>query len=191
MKNRPQKGDFNYLSWQKKFTLIRTLAYFLIVFAVFLIGYITTKTRNNLLTVVAILGVLPAGKSLVNTIMFLRFKPAAETLKNSLKEAEDKITILYNMMISSSEKIYFADCIAISNHSVYLYITNEKTDEKKVEKYLKNVLSNHGKGNVNIKAYKSSSEFLSRLKTAKDLQSNEENADFEEKIADILKSFCL
>lgn len=168
MKNRPQKGDFNYLSWQKKFTLIRTLAYFLIVFAVFLIGYITTKTRNNLLTVVAILGVLPAGKSLVNTIMFLRFKPAAETLKNSLKEAEDKITILYNMMISSSEKIYFADCIAISNHSVYLYITNEKTDEKKVEKYLKNVLSNHGKGNVNIKAYTSSSEFLSRLKTAKD-----------------------
>ena len=54
--------------------------------------------------------------------------------------------------------------------------------EKKVEKYLKNVLSNHGKGNVNIKAYKSSSEFLSRLKTAKDLQSNEENSNFDGEI---------
>lgn len=48
MKNRPQKGDFNYLSWQKKFTLIRTLAYFLIVFAVFLIGYINDKDKKTI-----------------------------------------------------------------------------------------------------------------------------------------------
>ena len=42
---------------RKKVEIIRTVIYFLLVAAIFTLGYVQTKTRSNLLTVVAILAV--------------------------------------------------------------------------------------------------------------------------------------
>ena len=189
MKNRPRKGDFNYLSWQKKYTSVRSAAFFGIVLAVFIIGLITTKTRNNMLTVVAILGVLPAGKSLVNTFMYIRFKEVEESFHKILQPFEKNVHILYNMAISSSEKITFIDCIAVFEQSVYLYSPDKKTDTKNMEKYLKNILSNSGKGNVNLKFYQSEKEFVKRLSQLK--RDNDESNSSESRIIEIIGSFCL
>ena len=53
-----QKGDPGYLDHKKRIEIIRTIIYFGIVAAVFLLGYSQTHTRRNILTVVAILGCL-------------------------------------------------------------------------------------------------------------------------------------
>ena len=68
------KGTRNYINSQKKFEILRTLLYFALPLGLFLIGYITTKTKVNLMTIVAVVGCLPASKSLVGAIMFLRYK---------------------------------------------------------------------------------------------------------------------
>lgn len=46
--------------------------------AVFLTGYLTTHTRNNLLTIVAILGCPPAARSAVGMIMLLPYRSFEE-----------------------------------------------------------------------------------------------------------------
>jgi len=191
MKNRPSKGDFNYLAWQKKYTSLRTVAYFAIAFAVFIIGLITTRTRNNLLTVVAILGVLPASKSLVNTLMYVRFKGADEQFHQLMMPFEENVHIFYNMLISSTDKINYLDCIAVFDHSVYLFSTDSKVNDKDMEKYLKNILSNQGKGNVNVKFYKSRKEFINRLSALKRDANSSEFEAFENKIIEIIGTFCL
>ena len=53
---------------KEKIEIIRTLAYFGIVIAILLLGYFQTGTKLNLLTVVAIVGCLPASKALVGVI---------------------------------------------------------------------------------------------------------------------------
>ena len=63
------KGTENYLKTQKKYELLRTILYFGISLSLLIAGWVTTKSRANLLTIVAILGCLPASKSLVSTIM--------------------------------------------------------------------------------------------------------------------------
>ena len=65
---RIEKGTPGYLDYKKKVEIIRTVIYFLLVAAIFTLGYVQTKTRSNLLTVVAILGCLPAAKALVGVI---------------------------------------------------------------------------------------------------------------------------
>ena len=55
---RIEKGTPGYLDYKKKVEIIRTVIYFLLVAAIFTLGYVQTKTRSNLLTVVAILGCL-------------------------------------------------------------------------------------------------------------------------------------
>ena len=59
------KGNAGYINSRKKRVLVKSLVQFGISFALLAIGMITTDSRMNLLTVVAILGCLPASKSLV------------------------------------------------------------------------------------------------------------------------------
>ena len=54
-----EKGTPGYLSYKKRIEIIRTIIYFGIVAAIFLLGYFQTKTRLNLFTVAAVLGCLP------------------------------------------------------------------------------------------------------------------------------------
>ena len=68
------KGEMNYINTQKKYEIIRTILYFSVSLILFIAGYVTTKTKLNVLTIVAILGCLPASKSAVNMIMFLKYK---------------------------------------------------------------------------------------------------------------------
>ena len=63
-----QKGAPGYLDYKKKVEIIRTIVYFGIVAAVFILGYSQTGTRLTLLTVVAILGCLPAISSVTHII---------------------------------------------------------------------------------------------------------------------------
>ena len=52
------KGTRNYIDTQKKYEILRTILYFGLSLGLFVTGYITTKTRTNLLTVVAVVGCL-------------------------------------------------------------------------------------------------------------------------------------
>lgn len=79
------KGSFGYIVAKRRSTLIRTLLYFGISVALFAAGYITTGQKENLLTVVAVLGCLPASKSLVNTIMFFRAGGCSREAKETIE----------------------------------------------------------------------------------------------------------
>ena len=65
------KGCFGYLEAQRKKEIIRTIFYFALSAAIFVMGYVTTGTKMNLLTVVAVCGCLPASKSMVSMIMYI------------------------------------------------------------------------------------------------------------------------
>lgn len=185
------KGDIGYLSYQRNYTLLRTLLYFGIVIAIFVIGFVTSKTKNNMLTIVAILGCLPASKSMVNAIMYRRFKPISDDLYNSIKCYEKTGIILYNMPVSSNEKITFIQCIAINDHSVYLLYDNKNNDDAKLTKYIKNHLANNGKGNVNVKCYCDKKSFCSRLNEINKKTTDDDNTTFENKVSELLKVLCL
>ena len=53
---------------EKRKILIGTIAEFAVVIALVVLGYVQTKTKLNLLTVVAVVGCLPASKMLVEFI---------------------------------------------------------------------------------------------------------------------------
>ena len=80
---RAKKGEDTYLSQRKKQEILKTIIMFGISAAVFLMGCLSTGSKNNLLTIVAVLGCLPASKSAVSMIMNLRVKGC------SLRDAEE------------------------------------------------------------------------------------------------------
>ena len=58
------KGTYGYIKTKRTFVLLRTILYFIISLALLFAGIISTGSRKNLLTVVAVLGCLPAAKAL-------------------------------------------------------------------------------------------------------------------------------
>ena len=100
------KGTSGYLRTQKNYEILRTVLYFAISLSLFIAGRVTTGSRENLLTIVAVLGCLPACKSLVEMFMFLRYKGCNEQDAAQIAAHTDGLTGLYDMVFTSYEKNY-------------------------------------------------------------------------------------
>ncbi len=105
--SRASKGSRGY--WQEKKIQSTTLAlfYFLLVLAVFLLGVISTGSRNNLLTIVAVLGVLPAARQAITAFLYHMYAGCPEERAEELAEAYQGDGGLFHMVFTA-EKGYFA-----------------------------------------------------------------------------------
>ena len=66
------KGDYGYIRYEKKKRLLITVALFLIPLAAFLAAFLITGTKKNIITVIAMVGCLPACRVILQiTIIFL------------------------------------------------------------------------------------------------------------------------
>ena len=106
---RIEKGTPGYLDYKKKVEIIRTVIYFLLVAAIFTLGYVQTKTRSNLLTVVAILGCLPAAKALVGVITRFPYASVDQKLVHEVDTKAPHTTRVYDLVLTTREKIMPVD----------------------------------------------------------------------------------
>lgn len=99
------RGTRGYLRTQKIYEILRTVLYFAISLSLFIAGWVSTGSRENLLTIVAVLGCLPACKSLVEMFMFLRYRGCDEQVAAKIAAHTEGLTTLYDMVFTSYERI--------------------------------------------------------------------------------------
>lgn len=157
-----EKGTPGYLSHKKRMEIIRTIIYFGIVAAIFFLGYFQTKTRLNLLTVVAVLGCLPAAKALAGVIVRLPYRSADRKIVADLSEKAGHLTTCYDLVLTSTEKIMAVDCIVVSGSTIFGYTHYEKTDPEETQKHIKNILSENGFTGFTVRILREYKAFLAR-----------------------------
>lgn len=165
------KGEPEYLNRQKKVVLIRTIAYFLISFAVFLIGYWSTKTKANLMSVVAVFGMLPSSKSLVSYIMYVRTPKYSNTVLQNIQNAVGELPALYNLYMTSYKENFPLNCIAVRGNNIMGYTEFESCNVTACEEHIQLIAAQNSLKNLNIKIFKGSElkkyeERLSQLQNA-------------------------
>lgn len=133
---KPERGNRGYIAYRKRILSIITAVCFAIVAAVFLTGLIVFKARNNLLTVMAILLVLPSAKVAVNLIMFLPHKSIADELYLGLEKADNKFLHKYECIFTSKDKITYVPAMVITDHLICAFTPDSKADTKKFEESL-------------------------------------------------------
>ena len=136
------KGEAGYIDQKKKKELLKVILEFGIVLALFITGYITTKTRLNLLTLVAILGCLPASKAMVGFLMLLPRKSLAKEKIDLVEKKGQHLTKLYDMVLTSYEHVMPVENIVIQGNTICGYAINEKLDFSYLEKYIRTTLKN-------------------------------------------------
>lgn len=165
------KGTKNYLNSQKKYEIIRTILYFAISISLFLAGYIQTKQRANLLSIVAVLGCLPASKSAVGAIMFLRFHSCSKAAAEEIEQHAQGLSCLYDMVFTSYKKNYVIGHMAVCGNTVCGYAEGGSAfQENEFYKHILDILKMDGHKNVTVKIFQDLSKYTERLEQMKRLE---------------------
>ena len=157
-----KKGSAGYISFQHIYTILRTLLLFASAFGIFALGYFTLHTRKNLWTILAILCVLPAAKSAVNMIMFLRFHSLKITQRELIEKTAGEVPLLWDNILTTPERAYYLPVIAYSNHSLITYLGNRAKEPEKIKEHLNECLKLENL-TITVKLFESEAAFLKRL----------------------------
>ena len=182
------KGTKNYLKTQRTFEILRMLLFFALSGALFLTGYLTTGTKMNLLTIVAVLGVLPASKAAVSVIMFCRYKTLSEDAASKIEAHTEGMTCLYDLVFTANEKNFPVGHLTIKGNTVCGYSEQKDFDEPAFDKHIDKLLKTDNHKNVNIKIFTDLSKYVARLDQMQALSCDEAST---QGIADTLKSVSL
>lgn len=158
-----QKGEKGYLQYQKKNTIFRTIALFALSLAVFLTGLISSGQKENLLTIVAVLGCLPASRSAVNMIMVLKYKGIREADYARIRPHVGACASLCDMVFTSYEKNYEIHHMAYKGNCLIGFSANADCDAKKCEKHLHDLCVQNKLGDVDIRIFKELPKYINRL----------------------------
>ena len=170
MKKR-SKGEWGDIRCQRIRVLIMTVILYICALGLYLIGYCTLHTRKSLWTIFAILSVLPASKSLVNLIMFMRFKSLTAEIHDRIHSCAGQLAIIYELPFTTYEKTYFVDAIACAGNTAAGCYSGKPSGKKSHDQdlkdlciHLENVLKNDGYKDFTLKIFDNIDDFTDRLK---------------------------
>lgn len=172
-----EQGKYGYISYNKKRYGMKAAIEIAIIIAIVSVGYIITKTKLNYFTVVAVVLALPAGRAIVNFIMAFPHKSLSEEYYKKVAELEDEnVKIVYDLVITSYEKVMKIPSLAIKGNTICAYTTDDNMDINKATKYIKDILANNGCAS-SIKIYKDFEDYLARIKEMKNNLDSEEKSE--------------
>lgn len=175
--NAVKPGEFEYLSYMKKKQGIKTIVLFIMPIAVFLLGYFSTHTKANLLTVVAVCGLLPACKSLVELIMYLRAKGCPEQLKDELTDKVQGLTHSYGMVFTTTDQgVFEIPSIVVKNNTICGFSINPKAKLAVLEKHIATIMKQNGY-KVVVKIFDKKDAYFTRLSQLRALETQDEKCD--------------
>lgn len=173
MKKKVQKGCYGYISYQKKMSVARTVLFFVLSLAIYGIGFYSTGSNKNLLTVVAVLGCLPACKSAVNAIMFFRAEGCSQAAFEKITVYDDCLTGFYDMYFTSYKKNFPLSHIVLKGNVICGYTESSKCDCKAGEKHLEQMLQQDGYKHMTVKIFDNLDKYTDRLGQLSKLETEE------------------
>ncbi len=182
-RKRVAKGQYGYIKQQKIWASVRTIFLYAVSLSLFGIGIWETGSKENLLTVVAILGCLPAGRSTVNMVMFLRAEGCSGEAKEKIGGYAGGFMELYDMFFTSYEKNYQVSHMVVRDHIVCGYSENKKMDIQACEKHLAAHLKQGGCKGAAVKIYDDIEKYCEGLKNLR-TQEKQGSAEGEAKKAE-------
>lgn len=161
-KKKIKKGDFGYIHHEKIRRFLVTLLLFVIPMAAFVGAYLITGTKKNIITVIAMVGCLPACKSMVGCIVMFLQKSMDEKSYRKISEHAKDLVMSYEMYLTTYEKSTFVESFAICGNKVIGYSSRIDGSPQFVEQHVKKILKQNGY-KADVKVMTELKPYLERL----------------------------
>ena len=155
-KDKIRKGDYGYIKAEKKKRLITTIVLFLIPILAYIGGVIVTETNKNIITVIALVGCLPACKSMVGLIMIMLVKPMQAEHYEKISQHTGDLVVSYEMFLTTYEKNSFVESFVVCGNKVVGFSSRIQGSTQFVEDHVRKILKQNG--------YKTEVKVLTELK---------------------------
>lgn len=177
-----QKGDYGYRDKNRKSRLIVTGVLIAAILVQLLARFLTgNQSAKNILTVMAILTVLPMANMASPLIASWKYKTPSREFYDRVKSYENKCTMVYDLVVTTKDHILPFDAVAVHPKGVYAYCSSEKLDAAKREKAEKTVngLFTANKLDPNLKIICDEHSFFRRLDSLKSADQYEDDGSVE------------
>lgn len=158
-----KKGNYGYISYEKKRRLLVTLILFVIPLAILISGIIYHGTKENILTIVAIVGCLPACKSTVGLIMIMMQKPMKKEVYTQAEKAKGDLTGGYELVVTGYEHTIPVNAFIVCGTELVCYTPDEKADTAYLEKHISKIMAANAVHDIHVKVMKSLKQYLQRV----------------------------
>ncbi len=185
------KGNYGYLKSQRKIETIKAVILLCLSAAIFILGYVTTHTKANLFTVVAVVSVLPAAKQLTITVLFYKYHSGSRETYEKIREIIEETTSVYDIVITAYDKIGEILHVAIVGKTIVGYSEKEKTDEKYFANYIKETLEKNGYKGISVKIFKNEENYLERLQEMQKNLGGDRKIEQEQQMAEVIKAISI
>ncbi len=139
-----RKGEWGYFASERKRRIIMTCAIFGIAFFILITSALYFKTRRNIMTIVAMVAMIPGSMSLVSVIMFMMRKSLPEEEYRELNSHVGNLTAAYELYLTSQNQNALVDCLVICGNEVVGYISDKKSDPRFAADHLQKMLRADG-----------------------------------------------
>ena len=156
------KGKYGYRTFYKKKMGIIIALFIIAILAQYIASkVVSNKALGNILIVMSILTVLPMANLLSPYIVAFKYKTPPKEEYEKIKKFEDRGIMLYDLTLTTKDKVIGADYCLIRENDIFLYspITKDKTEKKALEKNLNS--------KIKINVYYDISTFIRELEKLK------------------------
>ncbi len=184
------KGEIGYINNQKLYRLLVTIGLFIIPAIIFISGLIYHGTKNNILTIVALVGCLPACRSTVGFIMICLQKAPLKNDLLAFQEHARELTMAYELVFTTYEKNMSVAAAVFHGNDLICYTTETRKKQDLILEHLEKMLKHNGY-TVHVHVLSSKQKFLDRLIAFENNPSSLEERKREEKIRHIVYNLVL
>lgn len=156
------KGKFGYTLSHRKWQIMKMSLYIMLALAIFLVGWITTKTTKNLLSIIAICGALPISKEMVGVIMSFKRKPMDKKLYEQISAKAGELEQVYELLFTTQDKSYAVEAAIVEGRDVICYTVDSKCEVTALQKHLVKMLTANDY-KQNVKVFTDLKKFLDRV----------------------------
>lgn len=148
-----EKGSYGYIKDKRTKLIMWLFLDIAVAVAIFIIGLMLNDFSNaNIFTVVAMLFTLPGAKILVSLIVVFPYKGLSDEIhKQIAKKTNNSEAVLYDLVLTSPEKVMYIKSVAITNDE-YIILPDNKmlkskskdTELDSMNAYIHKHMSNYG-----------------------------------------------
>ena len=161
--NKVTKGDFGHIYYQRKVAIIRSVIMGIITVALFLTGLILTKTNKNIFSIVAVLGCLPLGWSVINLIMYYKAIPLSQGAYDKIRQHAGGLNMIYDLSLTSEKSTFNVGAITVLEKNIAGYTEDKNMDLKDCQDHIKNQISLSKYHDYSIRIFTNVDDFCKRL----------------------------
>ena len=167
MTGKRDKGQYGYRNYHRNVQLAKVIfGGVMILVQLGARNFTDNQAAKNILTVMAVLSVLPAANVASPLLASWSYKTPGKEFYERVRPFEARGLILYDLIITSGEQIMAMDAVMVHPMGVFALLSSPKADIKKGEKFLNDTFKAHGLPS-HVKVIREEDAFMKRLGSLK------------------------